>query len=455
MTRYLFVTGKLAEPSLRRLLADLGPRIGIDYEIAVLNISVAALMTPAWVARHLRVPEGIDVVMLPGYCSGDLTPVASLSSARPVLGPKDLRDLPEHFGRKPRSDYGKFDIEILAEINNCPRLRLAEVLTKARQYRDAGADIIDLGCTPGEVWTGVGDAVRALRQEGMRVSIDSYDPREIAPAVAAGAELVLSVNSSNVDAAGDWGCEVVAIPDEPATLRGLDAVVERLAAKNVRFRIDPIVEPIGFGFAASLGRYLEVRRRYPQADMLMGVGNLTELTDVDSAGVNVLLAGFCQETGIRSVLTTEVINWCRSSIRELDLARRLVYFACRNRVPPKHVETGLVMLRDPKLRRHSREELAELAGIIRDKNFRIFTGDEQIHVINQQVHLEGIDPFSLFQQMTEGEDISPSHAFYLGYEMAKAVIALTLGKDYTQDQELRWGLIEAETQADQELQRKT
>ena len=90
------------------------------------------------------------------------------------------------------------------------------------------------------------------------------------------------------------------------------------------FRIDPVIEPIGFGFAASLGRYLEVRRRYPDAEMMMGVGNLTELTDVDSAGVNVLLLGFCQELGIRSVLTTEVINWCRSCVRELDLARRLV-----------------------------------------------------------------------------------------------------------------------------------
>ena len=52
----------------------------------------------------------------------------------------------------------------------------------------------------------------------------------------------------------------------------------------MKFRIDPILEPIGFGFAASLGRYLEVRRRYPDAAMIMGTGNLTELTDVDSRG---------------------------------------------------------------------------------------------------------------------------------------------------------------------------
>src|SRR5438874_7997829 len=100
--------------------------------------------------------------------------------------------------------------------------------------------------------------------------------------------------------------------------------------------------------------------------MMMGVGNLTELTDVDSAGVNVMLLGFCQELGIRSVLTTEVINWCRSAVHELDLARRLVYHACKEHMLPKHLAPDLVLLRDPKLREHGAETLRELAARITD-----------------------------------------------------------------------------------------
>ncbi len=73
------------------------------------------------------------------------------------------------------------------------------------------------------------------------------------------------------------------------------------------FLIDPILEPIGMGFMASLERYAEARRRYPTAEMLMGIGNLTELTAADSTGVNALLIAVCQELGIRTVLTTEVI----------------------------------------------------------------------------------------------------------------------------------------------------
>jgi dihydropteroate synthase len=60
--------------------------------------------------------------------------------------------------------------------------------------------------------------------------------------------------------------------------------------------------------------------------------------------------------------------------------------------------------------------------------------------------LQGTDPFVLFDQMHEKSPIDPAHAFYLGYEMAKAVTALTLGKNYVQDQALRWGFLTSEEQ---------
>ena len=204
------------------------------------------------------------------------------------------------------------------------------------------------------------------------------------------------------------------------------------------FRIDPILEPIGFGFAASLGRYLEVRRRYPEAAMIMGIGNLTELTDVDSAGVNTILIGFCQELAIRSVLTTAVINWARSSVRELDLARRLVHHAVANRTLPKHVEPRLVVLRDPRVAEFGADNLAELQRRIRDPNWRIFAEGGMIDALNNEQLLSDPDPFVLFEQMGVTD---PAHAFYLGYEMMKAKTALTLSKTYRQDQAMEWGFL--------------
>jgi dihydropteroate synthase len=439
--RYLFVTGRLAEFALRGVLDDLAPRAGFTAEVAVLPISVAALMTPRWVARHLQVPDGVERVIIPGYCQGDLTAIVDKTRGVPVEpGPEDLRDLPRHFGqtRGQNTGYGPYNLEILAEINHAPRLERTELLNQANRFRSEGADVIDLGCDPGTTWTAIGDAVTALKDEGFRVSIDSFDPVEAATAAAAGAELVLSVNASNRTHAPDWGVEVVAIPDQAGSLEGLDDTVEFLTRRGVPFRIDPILEPIGFGFAASVARYLEVRRRYPDAEMIMGVGNLTELTDVDSAGVNTILAGFCQELNIKSVLTTAVINWARSSVRELDLARRLVHYAVTQHSIPKHLEPRLVTLRDPKVDEFGAQNLIELQRRIRDPNWRIFAEGGTIYALNNARFLHDPDPFVVFEQMGISD---AAHAFYLGYELMKAKTALTLSKSYRQDRALEWGFL--------------
>jgi dihydropteroate synthase-like protein len=449
-----FVTGRLAEHSLRGVVARLAEQVGFDYTIDVLPITVAALMTPAWIARHMTLAARPSRVVIPGYCEGDLAPIEAAAGVPVERGPRDLHRLDEFFGNKsgPPAGYGDYDIEIIAEINHARRQPLAEILRQARELAAAGADVIDVGCDPGEPWAGVSECVRALRAEGHRVSIDSLHPAEIAPATAAGAELVLSVNATNRAAARDWGCEVVAIPDEPATLGGLDETIELLAAAGVPLRIDPVIEPIGCGFAASLGSYLEVRRRYPDAEMLMGIGNLTELTDADSAGINVLLLGFCQELGIRSVLTTQVINWARTSVRECDLARRLVFHAVRARVPPKRIEPRLVTLRDEKVVEFGPAELDDMAAQIKDNNYRIFAEGGMLHLVSAGLHLAERDLFLLFERlMNPGfggaadthtpANIDPSHAFYLGFELAKAATALALGKQYRQDEALDWGYL--------------
>jgi dihydropteroate synthase len=168
---------------------------------------------------------------------------------------------------------------------------------------------------------------------------------------------------------------------------------------------------------------------------------VTELTEVDSAGLNILLAAVCEELSIRSILTTEVINWSRSSVREFDLARRLVHYAIKNRQLPKHLDSSLVMLRDPKLPLRTQEELAQLATSLKDPNFRIFVEGGEIHVMNREGYWRGGDAFELFDQFTQATPLDAAHAFYLGCEWAKAGTALTLGKNYTQDQSLRWGFL--------------
>lgn len=440
-----FVTGRLAEHALRKIVEPLARQLEFQYTIDVMPITVAALLTPEWIARRIAAPRNATRVIIPGYCAGDLRPLEVATGLPVERGPRDLRQLPRYFqGQQPPEAYGAYDIQIVAEVNECPRRPQADILREATEYAAAGADLIDVGCLPGDPWQGVGDIVRALRDAGHRVSIDSLCPIEIEAAVEAGAELVLSVNSTNVERAADWGVEVVATPDDPATLENLDQTVETLAKAGVPLRIDPILEPIGFGFAASLGRYLETRRRYPDASMLMGIGNLTELTDVDSAGINVLLLGFCQELAIDSVLTTQVINWARTSVAECALARQLVRHAVVEQTLPKHVEPRLVMLRDVEVLGSDAETFAQMAGEVRDHNFRIFAADEEVHLVGRHLHLHDADPFVVMKRLLATDLQKPldaSHAFYLGYEMCKARTALTLGKQYEQDESLDWGML--------------
>ncbi|HEX6984738.1 MAG TPA: DUF6513 domain-containing protein [Planctomycetaceae bacterium] len=442
--RILFVTGRLAEPAVREVVSSLGRRLGFEFEVAVLGVGVAALLTPGLVARKLNVAGRFDRAVLPGWCLGDLAPLAERFGFPFERGPKDIYDLPAHFGSAGREspDLSAYDIEILAEINHAPRLTETELLCAADAYRADGADVIDLGCEPGRAWDGVAGAVAALRREGHRVSIDSFERAEVETAVVAGAELVLSCNSTNVD----WACrlpaELVAIPDDPKNLDSISGTVERLREAGARFRIDPILEPIGFGFAESLARYRDARRRWPDVEMMMGVGNLTELTEVDSAGVNALLAGVCQELRVRSVLTTQVINWCRSAVKELDLARRLMRYAVTRGVPPKRLDSSLLLLRDPSVPERGAEELARLRAAIRDPNFRLFAEGGELHMMNRDGHWHGRDPYEVFDRALEASGpIDPQHAFYLGYELAKAATALTLGKRYVQDEALRWGFL--------------
>ena len=437
--RVLFVTGRLAEPALRRTLEAMSPPF--EYEVAVMHITVAALMTTPWILRSLEVPEGTDLVLIPGLCQGDVEAIEEKYGVRAEKGPKDLRDIPEYFGQAAlRREYGAWDIEIIAEINNAPRLSREEIRREAERFRESGADYIDIGCTPGLEFPALADVVSELVEAGMKVSIDTFDPTEIATAVRAGATLVLSINGSNLDVARELGrgVRVVVVPEALGGIPSLEPTIAALESWGVPYLIDPVIEPLGFGFTASIERYAEVRRRFPEAEMMMGIGNITELTAADSTGINAVLVGICQELGIRAVLTTEVINWARGAVREVDVARRLMHYAVNNGVVPKHIDDRLVTTRDTKILEYSESELRELQASITDPNYRIFTDRSVITVLNRDRFVRGTDIQEIFAQLDVTE---ATHAFYLGRELSKARLAITLGKSYRQEGALDWGYL--------------
>ncbi len=231
---------------------------------------------------------------------------------------------------------------------------------------------------------------------------------------------------------------MVAIPDFGQDLSSLEPTLNALERVGLPYLIDPIIEPIGFGFMASLERYAEIHRRYPDAGQLMGVGNITELTSADTTGVHAILLAVCQEVGVRAVLTTEVIPWSRGAVREIDIARRLMHHAVTHRTLPKRVDDRLVTLKDPRILTYTDVELRELHAQVKDANFRIFADGKTITVFNHALFVQGTEIQEIFDQL----DVTDAgHAFYLGKELARAKLSLVLGKNYRQEGQLDWGYL--------------
>ncbi|MGE5221118.1 MAG: DUF6513 domain-containing protein [Omnitrophica WOR_2 bacterium] len=441
MSRYLFVTGKLAAQSLQDTAARLPEEF--EYEIAVLPITVAALMDTRFVAKHLASTLGCDTIMIPGLCKGDLSIISDKFGLQTMRGPKTLKDLPAFFGQENRLDgYGEHHVKILAEIVDAYQITLDEILARANYYKAQGADIIDLGCPVEGNFPQVKAAVSMLKEQGFEVSLDTFNQEDILLANQAGLDYLLSVNSKNIDLAPQLSCKVVVIPDFGEGLESLERNIARLQAWKVPYIIDPILEPISFGFSESLHRYYEVRRSHPDDPMMMGLGNLTELTDADTTGVTAVMAGIITELQIDYVLTTEVISWARGAVKELDLARNLMYYAWKNKVLPKHLDDGLLTIKDPPFEPYTEEELRLIQAKVRDRNFRIFTDLNYIYVFNNRLFIKERDIQAIFPQL---EVADASHAFYLGRELYKASLAVQLGKKYIQEQPLRWGYLNRET----------
>ncbi len=432
----LFLTGKLAQKQLRQILAEINP--SFQYTVHELGLSVAALMTADMIRRRLKDAFGANRVIVPGRCRGDLEQLSSEFNLSFERGPDELRDLPEFFGKKSKKpSLDRYDLRIFAEITDAPRMDVDAILRQAREYRRDGADVIDLGCLPETPFEHMDQTIAALKEEGFLVSVDSLDNQDLVRGGKAGADYLLSLHEHSLWVADEVDATPVLIPAKDQDLDSLDRAIAGMESRGREFLVDPILEPIHFGFADSIVRYHETRRRHPDVEMLMGVGNLTELTHADTMGMNAMLLGICSELGIRAILAIQVSRHACKAVREADLARRILYAAREMGALPKQINDGLMALHERKPFPYSLAELKELWQAIRDPSFRIQISPEGLNIFNRDGFHSATDPFELFPQL--GVEHDGGHAFYLGVELGRAQIAWQLGKRYNQDEPLNWG----------------
>ncbi|WP_159729017.1 DUF6513 domain-containing protein [Methylosinus sp. Ce-a6] len=436
--RLLFLTGHLALPRLERLLAGFGEEAR-DWRIHDIGVKVAALMTQEIILRRLPRPVDADRVILPGRCRADLSALGQAFGAPFERGPEEIADLPAYLGKRGgKADLTRHDMRIFAEIVDASIMSVDEVIARATMLKEAGADVIDLGCLPDTPFPHMEETIGALKERGFSVSLDSAKREELERGARAGADHLLSLDEHSLAILPDNSPLVpILVPHPHGDLDSLQRAARLAEKRGVSYILDPILDPIHFGLAASIERYVETRRREPAAEMMMGTGNLTELTDADSSGVTAVLLGLCSELNIRHLLTVQVSPHTRRTVQEHDAARRMLHAARADGALPKGYSDALLQIHDKRPYAASPDEIAELARQLRDENFRIEVAEDGVHIYARGFHRVAQDAMSLFPEL--GVTSDGAHAFYLGAELMKAEIAFRLGKRYRQDEPLDFG----------------
>jgi dihydropteroate synthase-like protein len=438
----LFVTGKLAEKSLHKTLAQIqsDPKVPVfKYRVEQIGVSVAALMTPELISRRLKNTGDAKKMILPGLCQGDLSALHRQYKIPVERGPEDLKDLPQYFGQGGTvPDLSAYSVLIFAEIVDAPDLSVAQILAKAERFKVQGANVIDLGCLPNKPFDHLAETIKTLKSSGFKVSVDSMNSDDLLLAGKSGADYLLSLTEKTLWIAEAVESTPILIPSKPGNLASLSRAIDICLKNGKKFIADPILDPIHFGLADSIVRYHKLRKKYPEIPIMMGVGNVTELTDADTTGINAVLFGLISELNINAVLATSVSPHAVNAIAEADIARRVMFAAKQDSRLPRGYSIGLNGLHDRKPFSYSKDEISEIAAQIKDPSYRIMVSETGVHVFNRDGLQVDIDPFNFYNKL--GVENDASHAFYLGVEIARAQIAHQLGKRYVQDEELNWGI---------------
>lgn len=500
--RILLVTGRLAEPLVRKygegcdvLVTPVSVAAFLTPELIVRYLKKAGVKS-----------DDYDLILIPGLVRGSAQPIEDELGIPAYKGPRNAMDLPQVIKaleegfrlskEVPADDLFSFDAlkrvedirnrtknknyieealkkpwnvlignlpagrdfpaRILAEVVDAPKLGVEKTVEKALYYLREGADIIDIGMVAGERNLEFVDAIPEIREKlkeaGFEapISFDSLNTPEIERALDY-ADLFLSVDESNLD---DLVTEkpVVLIPTNqksgyfPTKPTERVEFLEKLKEKALDLGYKTIIPDLILEHVPHLARSVTAFQLYcernPDDVLLAGVGNVVELYDADSVGMNALLAGIAKELSINLLLTTEVSAKAKGSVRELKRAVDINLFDL-----PKDLGFGLLILKE-KTESEWRFEPANEVIEAREKTvelepvyFRIWLEGGRIWVNAHRgtdaiLTIVGEEPNAIIDTILEHFEISPRHAFYLGRELERAYAALKLRRSYVQEVEL-------------------
>jgi len=357
-----------------------------------------------------------------------------------------------------------FPMRVLAEIANAPLLSDSELLKRAKYFVESGANMVDLGMIAGENHLErIPKMVKLLKNNlDVAVSIDTLNPKEIKAAVKSGVDLVLSLDHGNCEEVLPYleekNIPAVILPTDysknwvPKTVDERVGSIEKLRKKCAGIDViaDLILDPVN---SHSIFDSFMACHKFKQNNMkpvFFGVGNVTELLDTDSVGVNSLLAGIGMELGVSVLFTPEESGKTLGSVKELAISSKMMFLAKNRKSIPKDLGINLVLYKDKGKKDSIIEELMldvpEVDGeedytFKQDPSgsFKIMAEDGEVvavHYIKMkpQLIIKGKTAKAVYDEIIKRGIVTRiEHATYLGSELEKAEIAAKLNKKYLQD----------------------
>ncbi len=477
--KILLVTGKLAYPILAEAVKSIK---GAEIDIVTMSVPVAALMNVRYIAERLKNVRGYDYIILPGLVFGDATVIEKATGIPTVKGTEEAWDIKmaveallQGKSLSPREPADKFvsrgDSEIqLKEIESSfkeafsvsglkiplrpPPFRIFLEVSEKQELSDVRrvekyVDVVVVGFPVGhDDREEVRRKVKEALELGKPVGIDSDSPSELVEGVKAGATFVFNMNERNVEALTQVkrdACFVVAPYEVDNRSQVVLSTLKKAKEMGFdRMMADPVLSPPLKGFVDSIREYSKLRDALNDVPIMMGILNFTELIDADSVGVNASMVAIAGELGASCLLTMDKgkTRWSAWETRE---AGKMISIAMSKSKLPKDVGVDLLILKDK--RRIPREQSKGLEvgrnEPVMDRGFsRIYLSDEDIVIEwkgeGGEIELHGKDALSLGRSLIrelEKRGVKPSleHTLYIGYELSKAEVSLSIDKNYIQD----------------------
>ncbi|MGB7968250.1 MAG: dihydropteroate synthase-like protein [Methanobacterium sp.] len=355
-----------------------------------------------------------------------------------------------------------FPMRVLAEIANAPFLTDSELLERAQYFVRSGADMVDIGMVAGETLDErIPGMVKLLKNNlDVAVSIDSLNPVEIKSAVESGVDMVLSLDHGNCEEVipylEDKNIPAVILPTDfsknwvPETVDDRVKSIEELRQRCNKIDVlaDLILDPINSRSIVDSIMACYKFKEKNREPVFFGVGNVTELLDSDSTGVNALLGGIAMELGASVLFTPEESGKTIGSVKELSITSDMMFLAKNRGSIPKDLGINIVLFKDKKKPQQIIESI-DVPVVGGEENytfkhdpagsFKIFVEDGQIKAVHYlkmepQIAIEGKTAKAVYDEILKRGLISRmEHATYLGSELERAEIASKTGKNYIQD----------------------